>query len=89
MDYNILAIDLMKEIVRLNNFDNKIKDLFGLSGMDTVLEISTSNLYDTFLKLSGLDEWQDQVFSVLFYETNDVEKCEKIYKKLMKLKENN
>lgn len=84
-----IAVDVMKEIVRLNNFDNKIKDLFGNSLSDTILELSTSNLYDVFLKLSGLGEWEDAVFSILFYETDSDADCRKVYTKLMKYKENN
>lgn len=84
-----MAINVMNEIIRLNDFDNKMTELFGYSNENSVLEFSATNLFEVFLFLSKLEEYPTQVMAELFYGKNEIDNCEQLYHKLLKLKEEN
>jgi len=80
------AIKILEQIIKLNRFDNNIKELFGKSDTDSVLDFVISDLFEVFLFLSNLQDFSDDVFDIVFDERITVGDSERTYKKLMKFK---
>lgn len=90
---NCNEIGLLKEIIKLNKFDDNVKTIFGYQRDDSFLIIVTDNLFKVFMDMTelNLSDMEDVVFDMVFNSKINPENdndINKLYKKLMKLKEN-
>ena len=75
-EHDAMAVMVLEQIIRLNNFDNKLKDLFKTSE-DTVIEIATDRLLTVFFSLSNMDRMngfpEDDIYAMIWNCKNWVE----------------
>ena len=76
-EHDAMAVMILEQIVRLNNFNDKIKNLFGVSDNDTEIEIATDRLLTVFFALSSMDRMngfpEDDIYAMIWNCKNWVE----------------